>query len=328
MTTLTNNEQAIITAEGIRIPRAKPKDLKDIVITPMMKEMINRTLSVHPLGALVVWYGQSRIGKTTTGRYMANHLNETFDEDDPDTFRAVHYEVGPVPKGSGNEIKRGIRSLYQAALGAQMDEGFYNRNPPEGLAAQLVYGLRRKRIRLIIVDEAGGLSADAIRGMNLVRDTAENEGWTLTLVFVGMDDLPQKITKYPQLHHRIQEWCYFDQYDIDATWTLLTKLHPYFANLDAKKKAHHEQVEVVHELCSGLPGLIVPFVQLLDYRLSLATGEITAEFLRAIYMRRNESMMQSLRDSSKPYSPFKRVLSNEKQKNNSGQSSKRSKAKK
>ncbi|HEX8145282.1 MAG TPA: ATP-binding protein [Pyrinomonadaceae bacterium] len=328
MGTLINTERAIITADGIRIPRAKPKDLKDIVLTPMMKEMINRTLSVHSCGALVVWYGRSRIGKTTTGRYMANHLNEVFDEDNPDTFRAIHYEVGAVVKGSGNEIKKGIRSLYQAALGVQMDEGFYIRNPPEVLAAQLVHGLRRKRIQLIIVDEAGGLSADAIRGMNLVRDTAENEGWTLTLVFVGMDDLPHTIIKYPQIHNRIHEWCYFDQYDIDATWTLLTKLHPYFAILDAKKKGHREQVEVIHELCSGLPGLIAPFVQLLDYRLSHAKGEITAEFLRAIYMRTSESMMQALRDSAKPYSPYKKVLHNEKKQGDPKQSDKGSSDKK
>jgi hypothetical protein len=328
MNTLINTERAIVTAEGIRIPRAKPKALKDIVLTPMMKEMINRTLSVHPGGALVVWYGQSRIGKTTTGRYMANHLNEVFEEDNPNTFRAVHYVVGAVGKGSGNEIKKGIRSLYQAALSIQMDEGFYIRNPPEVLAAQLVHGLRRKRIQLIIVDEAGSLSADAIRGMNLVRDTAENEGWTLTLVFVGMDDLPQTMTKYPQIHKRVHEWCYFDQYDVDATWTLLAKLHPYFDKLDARKKAHHEQVEVIHELCSGLPGLIAPFVQLLDYRLSHAKSEINADFLRAIYMRTNESMMQSLRDSSKPYRPYQKVLSSEKKKGDPNKSGKGSNGKK
>jgi hypothetical protein len=317
--TLTNTEPAIVTADGIRIPKPKRKN---IVVTSMMKEMINRTLCVHPLSALVVWYGQARIGKTTTAMHMVNRLNEVFDENNPDTFRAIYYEVGPVLKGSGNEVKKGIRSLYQAGLNIQMDEGFYNRNPPEVIAGQLVHGLRRKRIQLVVIDEAGTLSADAIRGMNLVRDVAENEGWTLTLVFVGMDDLPHTMIKYPQLHKRIHEWCYFDHYDLDATWALLTKLHPYFETLDAKKKAHREQVEVVHELCAGLPGLIVPFVQQLDYRLSQADGEITSAFLRAIYMRTNESMVQALNDSQKSYMPFERVRRNKKSQNGSDEDNK------
>jgi hypothetical protein len=306
------------TDDGIRLPKARPKVT---VITSMMKEMINRTLAVHTLSALVVWYGQARIGKTTTANYMVNRINESFDDNDPDRFRAIYYEVGPIAKGSGNEPKRGIRSLYQASLNIQMDEGFYTRNPSEALAAQLVHGLRRKRIQLIVVDEAGVLSAGAIRGMTLVRDVAENDGWTLTIVFVGMDDLPQKMTVCPQVHGRVRECCYFEKYDLDTTWALLEKLHPFFAELDAKKSAHRELVKVVHELCGGLPGLMVPFVHQLDYRLSQGSGEpITPAFLRAVHVLSQDGLTRSLRDSARPYKPYGAVLKKKTQ-DGSGESS-------
>lgn len=287
----------------IIFPKPRPKI---IVLTDMMKEMINRTLAIHTLSSLVVWYGQSRIGKTTTGKYMVDRINERFDENDPHTFRAVFYETGAIHKGFGNEEKRAIRSVYQAALGSQMDEGFYSRNPPEAIVEQLVHGLRRRRIQLILVDEAGRLSVEAIFGMNLIRDIAELREWTLTIIFIGMDDLPDKMMKIERIHKRVNEWCYFSHYDIDATWALLPELHPYFAKLDAKKKDDREQVEVIHKLTTGLPGLIVPFIQQLDYRLSRNQGEnVDANFLRAIYMLTQESMIAALKDSRRLYRPYR-----------------------
>lgn len=285
----------------IRFP--KPRKIK-VVVTDMMVEMINRTLAVHVLSALVIWYGQSRVGKTTTARHMVDTINQQFDANDPDSFRAVYYEVGEILKGSGNEMKKGIRSLYQATLQCQLDEGFYRSNPTEAIAAQLVYGLRRNRVQLVVVDEAGCLSEDAIRGMTLVRDTAENDGYTLTIIFVGMDDLPQKLTRLPQIHRRVKEVCYFSQYSLEETWALLKELHPYFASLNENKPPHRKQVETVHEFCLGLPGLIVAFVQKLEYRLTNYKGEVDAKFLKAVYELTNQSMIAALNESGRTYQPY------------------------
>jgi hypothetical protein len=294
----------------IRFP--KPLKIK-VVVTDMMVEMINRTLAVHALSALIIWYGQSSVGKTTTARYMVDLINQQFDENDPNSFRAVYYEVGEILKGSGNEMKKGIRSMYQAVLQIQIDEGFYRSNPAETIAAQLVHGLRRKRIQLVIVDEAGCLSEAAIRGMTLVRDTAENEGFALTIVFVGMDDLPQKMTRLPEIHRRVKEVCYFSQYNLDETWALLKELHPYFAGLDGSKSSHREQVETIHEFCLGLPGLIVAFVQKLDYRLTNYKGEVNTKFLWAVYELTNKSMIVALNEARRPYQPYKTVRGGKKQ---------------
>jgi type II secretory pathway predicted ATPase ExeA len=182
-----------------------------------------------------------------------------------------------------------------------LDEGFYRQNPPEVIALHLVHALRRKGIRLVIVDEAGLLSIDAIRGITLVRNTAENEGWILTIVFVGMDDLPSKMIRNEHIHKRVLEWCMFEPFSLDETWALLEKLHPYFANLDGRKQAHQKLVKFIHNISGGLPGLMVSFVEKLRYRLNTSEEEITVEFLQAIFNVTQESMINSLNRSKESY---------------------------
>ncbi len=186
-------------------------------------------------------------------------------------------------------MKRGIKSLYNAALNTRLDESVYVRNPPEHLAGLLVHGLRVRNISMIFVDEAGCLSVDAIRGMVLVRDIAENTGWPLTIIFVGMDDLPVKMTRLPQIENRIHEWCFFKEYDFDGTWAMLAELHPHFAGLDSNCPEHQEQVKFIHSRYGGFPGLLVPFLQRLEHRFKqlCSTGMVTVidlTLLRAVHL--------------------------------------------
>lgn len=158
---------------------------EEILETRLMRQVINRTLAVHPLSALVVWYGEARIGKTITAQFLASEIAAAYEESNPHAFRAKYYEVGEIAPWSGHGMKRGIKSLYFAVLGIPLDEGVYQKDPPEALAAHLVHELRRRNIQVVFVDEAGHLSLDAICGMVLVRDVAKSLGWTLTLVFIG-----------------------------------------------------------------------------------------------------------------------------------------------
>lgn len=151
-------------------------DKEVIVPTGLMLEVINRTSAVHPGNSL--WYGESRLGKTTTARYMAQKIEEAYSPQNPHAYRAVHYEVGEIAAWTGNEVKKGIKSLYYATIG-RIDEGVYRHDPPESLAAQLVHGLRRKNVQIVFVDEAGTLSLEAIRGMVLVANVAKNMGYPL-----------------------------------------------------------------------------------------------------------------------------------------------------
>lgn len=273
-----------------------------IIETEQMVRVTNRTMAVHRGSTLLPWVGRSRLGKTTTARYLNNLINENFSSDDPRAFRSVHYEVGGLSGWSGDDDqKKGIRSLFHACVG-RMDDTLYRRSLSEDLARQLVHSLKKKRIQMIFVDEAGNLSVDAIRGMVLARDTAELSEWTLSIVFIGMDDLPAKLVSLPQIHNRTDEWCYFEPYSLEETFMLLGKLHPHFAGLNLKNKEHLEQVEFIYEQFGGVPGLIVPFIRRLKSRQHTELeGIIDITGLMAVHLSTLRDKDKALEDSRSGY---------------------------
>jgi hypothetical protein len=234
--------------------RFSPRKSNILVESDMMLSAQLRTLSVHDSAGLVIWSGQSRIGKTTTARWMKERINQAFDETNPHAFRCRHYQVGRI-----DDEKKAIRSLFHGTIG-NLDEGLYRSLPPEDLAGMLAMALVRKRIELIMVDEAGLLTTDAIRGMVLVRDTAEDRGHRLSIVFIGMDDLPAKIEVVPQVAHRVQEWIAFEPFPPETIFQLLVDLHGPYAEAGRNDPAVTAQIHFLQEHHGGLPGLIVPFV--------------------------------------------------------------------
>jgi hypothetical protein len=154
---------------------------------------------------------------------------------------------------------------------------------------------------MVLVDEAGTLSLEAIRGMVLVGNIARNMNYPLSLVFIGMDDLPTKVEHLPQVDRRFVEWCYFEAYSLSDTAKLLAELHPHFAQLDLKNPKHYEQIECVYELLGGFPGLIVPFLQKLEHCQRQEREEITITYLRTIHLRTVMDRKQSVKRSLDTY---------------------------
>jgi hypothetical protein len=224
----------------------------------------------------------ARIGKTTLAEWMRDEAERRYDPGDPGCFRAFHYQVGSIRRG-GDEQKRVLRGLYQAFYQHPMDRTVERTYSAEAMANLLVDGLRQLGVRLLFVDEAGNLSPDAIRGLTLVRDRAASEGWTLSVVFIGMDDLPHAMESLPQVRGRIHQWCYFAEYDVEETWDLLAALHPHFATLQRQDPAHRAQVEYLHETLGGFPGTLVPYLARLDSELADLSQEITLAALIAVY---------------------------------------------
>lgn len=249
-----------------------PELVKPVVVeTGMMKSATKRMLAVHHLGGLCVWSGRAGMGKTTTAQHMVKCTEESYDPDNPRAFRVVHYQAGSK-NPTKSEAKHGIRSLYYG-VGCSLDEGVYRTHLPEELAAELVHFLKKMNIQIVFVDEAGCLPLDAIRGMVLVSDTARLKGLTLTIVLIGMDNLPTKVKRSPQIDRRIYEWCYFKPCTLEETYKFLAALHPYFAGLSLMNESHREQISYVHEACKGMPGSLVPFVS----RFSSIAGEVHDE---------------------------------------------------
>lgn len=230
------------------------------MVSGMMREAERRTIQVLNDSGLVVWSGPSRQGKTTTAQWMTDRINDAYSPKDPDAFRAHYYEVGEIPDWSGNEGKKAVRGMYESILGP-LDEGQFRRNPSEQLASRLVEGMSIRGIELVFLDEAGLLSPSAIRGIILVRDTAHNEGRRLSIVLIGMDDLPEKLNAVDQVRGRIQEWIFFDEFTMEETLELMSLMHAPYADVTLLDVTVRKQVEWIHEKCAGRPGLIVALMQ-------------------------------------------------------------------
>jgi DNA transposition AAA+ family ATPase len=116
-----------------------------------------------------------------------------------------------------------------------------------------VHGLRKIGCQMIFVDEAGRLSLNALDALVLVSDTARIMKWPLTIVIIGMDDLPVKIKLNERIYSRVHQKVCFEPYKPHETWDLLAALDPYFAGLDRNKSECKEQVALIHELNRGNP---------------------------------------------------------------------------
>jgi hypothetical protein len=271
-----------------------------IVINDTMKWYVDRVVAVHSLGGFCVWTGRAGIGKTTTAEYAVMRFEEAYNPDDPATFRAIHYNVSDATQGSNAPQKRAIRSLY-FGLGCRVDEGFYRRALPEELAAEVVDHFSRMNVQIAFVDEAGGLSVEALRAFVLVSNTAHRMKWRLTVVFVGMDDLPRRMEKNNQVSRRIYDWCYFKPYTLEETYTPLKALHPFFAKSDLADAKHREHIQFIHNAYQGLPGHIVPFVGRFSRNLAELPDEDPAIHLEAAHVQLIFDRQRSIDDAKADY---------------------------
>lgn len=282
---------------------SKERGAKKIIRTGQMNLIIARTLGVHLLSSLIAWIGRSRLGKTTTAQELNREINAAFTPDDPDAFRSVYYQVGEIV---GKRLqKQGIRSLYEACIGP-MEKSTFNDNSTEGLATLLVEALKIHNIQMIFIDEAGNLPINVLRGMVTVRDRAFAIDWTLSLVFIGMDDLPRVLLQLPQINNRINEWCYFKPYTLEETFIFLSSLEPYFSSYSLENPEQLEQIQFIHEQFDGTPGLFIPFLRRLLRRLNnrLHTelgGKIDLIGLMSVHLNFLRDKDAALSDSEKGY---------------------------
>lgn len=278
-----------------------------IVKTGMMNLAIRRTLAVHHLGGLSVWSGRAGVGKTTTAQEMVKLIESEYNPNNPKAFRAVHYELGKSPR---HEPKHGIRSLYYG-VGYKLDEGRYRNCLAEELAADLVHYLKKMNIQIIIPDEAGCLSLEALRGIALVSDTAHLKEFTLSIIFIGMDNLPNKLERNPQIARRVHEWCYFKPCTLEETHKLLAALHPYFAGLNLTDKEGLEQIRYIQDRCKGMPGSIVPFASRFGSVFREFPNEDPLVNIQAAFIQPLFDKERSIKDSQHNYSDVMKRIDEE-----------------
>jgi hypothetical protein len=234
-----------------------------VVETRMMREIVLKTLSLHPCGVFV-WHGGSAIGKTVTARYLIEKINHSVLEAEESAFLARHYEVGLLRDRSCS-IKRSIKSLYEGSLHRRLDESIYRTSTAESLATILIDQLQADKIEMILVDGADCLSAADVRGMLFVYKIARSLGQALSIVFIGTDSLPAIITSLSPIFTHVTDWSYFREYNLEETWKILAALHPHFRALDKLNPDDVSQVRFIHEKIGGYPGCLVSFLKRLNY---------------------------------------------------------------
>ncbi len=264
-----------------------PPSLPRIIIpTGFMIEMENRFKAVFFEGGFLVWYGLAGAGKTTCAEWLANRINTSFEAENPLAFKAIYYETG---KNTGqNTGKRALRTLFKEITGYSFDKGSYRESDIKEVAEEVLYAIKRKRYGVICIDEAGLLPLDAISAFALLLDIAKSKKHqhNLTIVLIGMDNLPLKMDKQtrPQLYRRVQDWCNFKDYDLEDTFNLVSGLHPYFKELDRSNTDQWNHVRIVHELTEGLPGLIVQFLAKFNSTYKKVPNLIDSALLRSIHL--------------------------------------------
>ena len=194
-------------------------------------------------------------------------------------------------------MKRMCLSVY-AAIAEPMPRGVANQLDARGVAKEVVNELALNRVRMLLIDEAGGLSVRDVRALMLIGNVAARMGHRIQIVLIGMDDLPRKVKKLPQIDRRVHAWVPFRAYSVEDTYDLLARLYPHFRALDPDDRAQWRQVTYVHKVCGGRPGLVVPFISLVELaRTKLNWGRIDLELLESVHALRNEYELELLRQS-------------------------------
>jgi hypothetical protein len=182
-----------------------------------------------------------------------------------------------------------------------LERSIYISHSSEKLAALTVDAMRLKNIQIVAVDEAGTLPLDAIRGMILISDLAKKINWDLTLILIGMDDLPKKIQQLPQIKARVNEWCRFEPYELEEMFDLLRRIEPVFVNHSLDNKQHLEQIKFIHDQFQGTIGLIIPFLRRLRNYLNGSNDVVDLELLMAVQLMFLRDRDLSISDADKNY---------------------------
>lgn len=265
---------------------------EEIVIeTGFMKHTETLTLSTHNSSGVVVWTGLSRLGKTTTALWMKDRIDKAYSDALPNAFRARHFEVTQLDDW-GPVQKRAMKALHGGCLGP-LDAGLYKRLDAQELVEHVATGLIRERIGLIFIDEAGLWCLNAIRGVIAIRDQVQKMGHRVTIVLIGMDDLPIKLRASAQVNGRIHEWVYFQPHSLEETTRLVAATSDLWKDADPGSVEVKRQMAVIHEVTDGAPGLIRPLVEKVEANLARRDRELSAEFVMAVHRRSQKAMTNS-----------------------------------
>ena len=278
-----------------------PRQAAPIIETDLMHDVVDRTLIIHNRSPLVVWTGSSGLGKTTTAAWLKRRIKEAFSTDNPDAFLAKHYQATEL--ADWHSVGKTAMGAFHAGVLGELDSGLYKRFRANELADLIVTGLIQSRIELVCIDEAGLYGLRAIRGLVAIRDRAVERGHRLTLVLIGMDDLPIKLKATPQIAGRVHEWCCFRPYSLAETIELVTELTDLWSGADMVDPAVKRQFEFIHAITHGVARQIAVFVDKIEHAAYQLDRPLSVAFLKAVHMRTTKEQKRSESAAKNNYRP-------------------------
>lgn len=288
---------------AVAAPAPFPQD-PALIETPIMHNARIRVTAIHSQrGQFACLTGRSRAGKTTTAQWLMQQMNARYELREPKAFRAAFYETGPIRSGpADHQYKQAIRALYENVIVRQMDTAIY-KGDRAVMARLTVTALMEADIQVVFIDEAGRQSCYALEGLSHVLNTAASMGWPLTIVLVGMHDLPLTIRELPQVMNRVRDTILFRSYTPDETLAFLVNVHPFFAALNPAAQETKELVTwfLAPEVSDGLPGLMVDIVERAARLAEMYGKHLSAALLRATQYMKVADTTAAERDSEQGF---------------------------
>ena len=235
-----------------------PPDAERIVETALMRSAIRFALGSHGrIAGFHVWSGLAGMGKSTAARYAVQQCETGTVCGVPVDFRA-EYVLAP-------EISRSSSSAFDDPLWALYSH-FVRHAPRRStdksrLAIELATYFQSTRTAFLFIDEAGQMNHPrAFAGLTHLLNTAATltPRWMMSIVLVGMNNLPALVTREPQVESRILNWFAFKAYtETHDVYRLLATSFPEVAALDAAAAATHATMQALMKVSGGsLRGMV------------------------------------------------------------------------
>lgn len=281
-----------------------PRDI-DIIRTPMIEQAGARILVAHEAcGQFFVITGRAGAGKTSAGKYLSAAFSVACSEGRPNAFRACHYtssDMRPVradvlerlllveliTKGLDLRITRDLRQLRVADL-----------------QRMAISTMKDRAIQAAFIDEAGMIPPTGLNVLANFMNEADLQKHPLTIVLIGMNELPLNVAALPQVERRVADAMWFEPVNAAQAIEVLRSVHPFFETLDL---ASPEGAEVIDVLLSpeasdgGMLGKVILLVQRAAKFAKLTGVAFGAESIRTALMIKAIDVERSKEDARGGY---------------------------